>query len=211
MRPASSTGIDRRGGANNATDGEKQGRGQHGAAQAVVGDEGADRRRGHDRAHQIQGERPADEPQAADVADRCRHGCRRQHRVGGMQPDGEAQHEKPGQVLPRQDLAPADLLAFRPYPGNALQHLVSWRLRPWIELRRAFRLDLQCQAIGYCVLRGVAQPGNRPGHACRAAFLSARTGPPARPCRWPSPGAGDRVRANSRHGKPGGKCPCFAI
>ena len=85
----------------------------------------------------------------------------------------------------------------------------------------------RCRAIGNALAEAFRNPRARidftgtetPNHAavrpgpppCRAAYLSACAKPRARPCRWSWPGAGDRFRANSRHGKPGGKHPCFAI
>ena len=95
-------------GAEDAAEGVDEGRGHHGPAQAMGRHHTLDRRRGHDRTHQVQGEGPTDQPQAADVANRHRQRRGGQHRIGGMQPDRQAQREQPGQVRPGKDFTPAD-------------------------------------------------------------------------------------------------------
>ena len=69
----------------------------------------------------VQGEGPTDEPQAADVANRPRQRRGRQHRIGGMQPDRQAQREEPGEVRPGQDFTPAGRL-----PGRGLVQAFRW-------------------------------------------------------------------------------------
>ena len=111
-------------GADHATECVHQGRGQHGPAKAEGRHACADRGGGHDRAHQVQGEGPTDEPQATDFRYRLRHRGRGQHRVGGMQPDRQAQREELGQVGPGQDLAPARVSPERRFGWTSVRVLL---------------------------------------------------------------------------------------
>ena len=159
----------RRRGADDAARGVEERRYQHGAAQAVPRHTCADRRRGHDRARQVQGERPAYEPQAADVADRFEQRRCRQHGVGGVQPDREAQHQEPRQVLARQDLAPADVVRARRLrrgPQCAFSHDDSPWWRWCVEPASAAMPRLQV------VLKSSSWPldnaGNSPSRSARS-------------------------------------------
>ena len=127
----------RSGGADRAAEGVDEGRSHHGPAQTVARHTHADRGRGHDRAHQVQGEGPTDQPQTADVADHLRHDGGRQHRVGGVQPDRQAQGEELRQIRPSQNFAPADVLARRGFDRTFGWTPASVVLHDWDVRRRA--------------------------------------------------------------------------
>ena len=143
----------RRGGrADDAAEGVRERRGHHGPAQTEARHAYADDRRGDDRAHQVQREGPAYEPQPADVFHRLRHRGGGQHRVGGVQPDRQTQREELRQIPALQDLAPADVLprrgigraisrAFGPIPADVVRHGRDGRKRVRCTCGRARSVD----------------------------------------------------------------------
>ena len=106
-------------GADHATEQIHQCRTQHGSAQAVARHQQAGTGAGDDRSHQVQGEGPVQQVQAADLAHRRGHGGGGEHGIGGMQPQRHGQGGELGQVAAVEQFAPADVVRVA---GRAVLH-----------------------------------------------------------------------------------------